>query len=154
MIKEVKFERTIYNELPFKFEAGTPDFIGIIGLGEAVKYVSGIGLGEIAGYEHALLRYAMERMGELPGMRFFGEAAEKSSVISFALGDAHHSDVGVLLDKLGIAVRTGQLCAEPTMQHFGVTGMVRASLGMYNTKEEIDILCEGLGKVGRMLGVK
>ena len=96
----------------------------------------------------------MTRMREIPGMRFFGEAAAKSSVISFALGDLHHSDVGILLDKLGIAVRTGQLCAEPTMQHFGVTGMVRASLGMYNTREEIDMFCDGLRKVAKMFGLK
>lgn len=154
MIKEVRFEKTTYNELPFKFEAGTPDFIGVIGLGEAIKYVEGIGLQEMADYEHDLLQYAMIRMREIPGMRFFGEAAAKSSVISFALGDLHHSDVGILLDKLGIAVRTGQLCAEPTMQHFGVTGMVRASLGMYNTREEIDIFCDGLRKVAKMFGLK
>lgn len=154
MIKEVRFEKTTYNELPFKFEAGTPDFIGVIGLGEAIKYVEGIGLQEMADYEHDLLQYAMTRMREIPGMRFFGGAAAKSSVISFALGDLHHSDVGILLDKLGIAVRTGQLCAEPTMQHFGVTGMVRASLGMYNTREEIDIFCDGLRKVAKMFGLK
>lgn len=154
MIKEVRFEKTTYNELPFKFEAGTPDFIGVIGLGEAIKYVEGIGLQEMADYEHDLLQYAMTRMREILGMRFFGEAAAKSSVISFALGDLHHSDVGILLDKLGIAVRTGQLCAEPTMQHFGVTGMVRASLGMYNTREEIDIFCDGLRKVAKMFGLK
>lgn len=154
MIKEVRFEKTTYNELPFKFEAGTPDFIGVIGLGEAIKYVEGIGLQEMADYEHDLLQYAMTRMREIPGMRFFGEAAAKSSVISFALGDLHHSDVGILLDKLGIAVRTGQLCADPTMQHFGVTGMVRASLGMYNTREEIDIFCDGLRKVAKMFGLK
>lgn len=154
MIKEVRFEKTTYNELPFKFEAGTPDFIGVIGLGEAIKYVEGIGLQEMADYEHDLLQYAMIRMREIPGMRFFGEAAAKSSVISFALGDLHHSDVGILLDKLGIAVRTGQLCAEPTMQHFGVTGMVRASLGMYNTREEIDMFCDGLRKVAKMFGLK
>ena len=154
MIKEVRFEKTTYNELPFKFEAGTPDFIGVIGLGEAIKYVEGIGLQEMADYEHDLLQYAMTRMREIPGMRFFGKAAAKSSVISFALGDLHHSDVGILLDKLGIAVRTGQLCAEPTMQHFGVTGMVRASLGMYNTREEIDMFCDGLRKVAKMFGLK
>ena len=154
MIKEVRFEKTTYNELPFKFEAGTPDFIGVIGLGEAIKYVEGIGLQEMADYEHDLLQYAMTRMREIPGMRFFGEAAAKSSVISFALGDLHHSDVGILLDKLCIAVRTGQFCAEPTMQHFGVTGMVRASLGMYNTREEIDIFCDGLRKVAKMFGLK
>lgn len=154
MIKEVRFEKTTYNELPFKFEAGTPDFIGIIGLGEALKYVEDLGLREIAAYEHGLLEYAMGRMREVPGMRIFGEAAMKSSVISFALGDIHHSDTGILLDKQGIAVRTGQLCAEPTMRHYGVTGMVRASLAMYNTREEIDLLCEGLHKVAKMFGMK
>ena len=154
MIKEVRFEKTTYNELPFKFEAGTPDFIGIIGLGEALKYVEDLGLREIAAYEHRLLEYAMERVREVPGMRIFGEAAMKSSVISFALGDIHHSDTGILLDKQGIAVRTGQLCAEPTMRHYGVTGMVRASLAMYNTREEIDLLCEGLHKVAKMFGMK
>lgn len=153
MIKEVRFEKTTYNELPFKFEAGTPDFIGIIGLGEAVRYVEKIGLESIAGYEHSLLEYAMKEMHGISGMRIFGEAAKKSSVISFALGDIHHSDVGVLLDKMGIAVRTGQLCAEPVMQHYGVTGMVRASFGMYNTCEEVDLLCAGLKKVGMMFGV-
>lgn len=154
MIKTVRFEKTTYNGLPFKFEAGTPDFIGVIGLGEAIRYVDGIGLENIAAYEHGLLHYAMERMREVPGMRFFGEAEDKSSVISFALGDIHHSDTGVLLDKLGIAVRTGQLCAEPTMQHYGVTGMVRASLGMYNTRNEIDALHDGLMKVAQMFGIR
>lgn len=153
MIKEVRFVKTTYNELPFKFEAGTPDFIGVIGLGEAIRYIESIGLEDLADYEHRLMAYAMEQVKAIPGMRIFGEAAHKSSVISFALGDIHHSDTGILLDKQGIAVRTGQLCAEPTMQHYGVTGMVRASLGMYNTCEEIDLFCEGLRKVGKMFGV-
>ena len=154
MIREVRFEKTTYNELPFKFEAGTPDFIGIIGLGEAIRYVRSIGIAEIAAYEHELLAYAMEQMHRLKAIRIFGEAAEKSSVISFALGDVHHSDTGILLDKMGIAVRTGQLCAEPTMQHYGVTGMVRASLGMYNSREEIDVFCQGLSKIAGMFGIK
>lgn len=153
MIKEVRFEKTTYNELPFKFEAGTPDFIGIIGLGEALKYLNSVGLNQVAPYEHALLTYAMRSMKEIPGMRIFGEAACKSSVISFAVGDIHHSDMGVLLDKMGIAVRTGQLCAEPVMQHYGVTGMVRASIGMYNTEEEIDLLCSGIKRVAGMFGI-
>ena len=153
MIKEVRFEKTTYNELPFKFEAGTPDFIGIIGLGEAIRYMNGIGLENIAAYEHPVLEYALEQMHAVPGMRMFGEASHKSSVLSFALGDVHHSDVGILLDKMGIAVRTGQLCAEPVMQHYGVTGMVRASLAMYNTREEIDLFCAGLKKVAMMFGV-
>lgn len=153
MIKEVRFERTTYNELPFKFEAGTPDFIGVIGLGEAIRYVNSVGLEEMAVYEHDLLQYAMEQMYAIPGMRMFGEVACKSSVLSFALGDIHHSDAGILLDKMGIAVRTGQLCAEPVMQHYGVTGMVRASLGMYNTVEEVDLFCQGLKKVGKLFGI-
>ena len=150
MIKEVHFEKTTYNELPFKFEAGTPDFIGVIGLGEAIRYVESLGLPEIAVYEQQLLDYAMERMRQVPAMRIFGEAIRKSSVLSFALGEIHHSDTGILLDKMGIAVRTGQLCAEPVMQHYGVTGMVRASIGMYNTSEEIDLFCEGLHRVAKM----
>lgn len=150
MIREVRFEKTTYNELPFKFEAGTPDFIGIIGLGEALKYVESVGIEHFAGYEHQLLEYAMEQMKRIPGMRIFGEAACKSSVLSFAVGNIHHSDVGLLLDKMGIAVRTGQLCAEPVMQHYGVTGMVRASLAMYNTEQEIDIFCRGIEKVEKM----
>lgn len=150
MIREVRFEKTTYNELPFKFEAGTPDFIGIIGLGEALKYVESVGIEHFAGYEHQLLEYAMEQMKRIPGMRIFGEAACKSSVLSFAVGNIHHSDVGLLLDKMGIAVRTGQLCAEPVMLHYGVTGMVRASLAMYNTEQEIDIFCRGIEKVEKM----
>lgn len=153
MIREVHFEKTTYNELPFKFEAGTPDFIGIIGLGEALKYVESIGLGEIAVHEHGLLNYAIGQMKSVPCLKIFGEAPCKSTVISFALGNIHHSDTATLLDKMGIAVRSGQLCAEPTMQHYGVTGMVRASLGMYNTREEIDIFCEGLRRVAKMFGV-
>lgn len=154
MIREVRFEKTTYNELPFKFEAGTPDFIGIIGLGEAIRYVEAIGLEAIAAYEHGLLTYAMQQMQQIPQIRIFGEATHKSSVISFAFGDVHHSDTGILLDKMGIAVRTGQLCAEPVMQHYHVTGMVRASLAMYNTQEEIDIFCEGVQKVGKMFGIR
>lgn len=153
MIQEVRFERTTYNELPFKFEAGTPDFIGIIGLGEALKYVEEVGIDKLAAYEHQLLAYAMAQMKKIPGMRIFGEAACKSSVLSFAVGNIHPSDMGLLLDKMGIAVRTGQLCAEPVMQHYGVTGMVRASLAMYNTEQEIDIFCRGVEKVEKMFRV-
>lgn len=153
MIQEVRFEKTTYNELPFKFEAGTPDFIGIIGLGEALKYVEEVGIDKLAAYEHQLLAYAMAQMKKIPGMRIFGEAACKSSVLSFAVGNIHPSDMGLLLDKMGIAVRTGQLCAEPVMQHYGVTGMVRASLAMYNTEQEIDIFCRGVEKVEKMFRV-
>lgn len=109
-----------------------------------------VGLAQIAPYEHELLRYAMERMREIPNIRLYGEAPEKSSVISFGIEGIHHFDMGTLLDKMGIAVRTGQLCAEPVMQHYDVTGMVRASIGMYNTREEIDRLCEGVKKVEKL----
>ena len=150
MIKEVRFEKTTYNDLPFKFEAGTPDFIGVIGLGEALEYVKGIGLQDIASYEHDLMNYAMEQIRTVPNIILFGEAAEKSSVISFGIGGIHHFDLGTLLDKMGIAIRTGQLCAEPVMQHYGVTGMARASIAMYNTREEIDVFCEGLRKIEKI----
>ena len=116
--------------------------------------MQGLDMQALGEYEHQLLEYTMSRMREIPGMRFFGEADMKSSVISFALADIHHSDVGVLLDKLGIAVRTGQMCAEPIMTHYGITGVVRASLGMYNTREEIDIFIEGLKRVASMFGIK
>lgn len=147
MIKEVRFEKTTYNELPFKFEAGTPDFIGIIGLGEALEYVNRIGLEDIAAYEHELLGYAMEQIRAIPGIILYGDAAEKSSVISFGIEGIHPFDLGTLLDKMGIAIRTGQLCAEPVMQHYGVNAMARASLAMYNTREEIDVFCAGLKKI-------
>ena len=150
MIKEVRFEKTTYNDLPFKFEAGTPDFIGVIGLGEALEYVKGIGLQDIASYEHDLMNYAMEQIRTVPNIILFGEAAEKSSVISFGIGGIHHFDLGTLLDKMGIAIRTGQLCAEPVMQHYGVTGMARASIAMYNTRVEIDVFCEGLRKIEKI----
>ncbi len=153
MISEVRFEKTTYNELPFKFEAGTPDFIGIVGLGEALKYIGQIGVAEAGEYEQQLLHYAMEQMKQIPRLRIFGEARHKASVISFQIDGIHHFDLGTLLDQMGIAVRTGQLCAEPVMQHYGVTGMVRASLAVYNTKAEIDKLCEGLRKVEKMLNV-
>ncbi len=153
MISEVRFEKTTYNELPFKFEAGTPDFIGIVGLGEALRYIGDIGVAEAGQYERELLCYATEQMKRIPRLRIFGEAGHKASVISFQVDGIHHFDLGTLLDRMGIAVRTGQLCAEPVMRHYGVTGMVRASLAVYNTREEIDSLCEGLRKVEKMLNV-
>lgn len=152
MIREVRFQKTTYNELPFKFEAGTPDFIGIIGLGEALRYIEQIGLEDIAAHEHTLLLYAMEQLQQISGIQLYGTSLPKSSVLSFNLGNQHPFDVGTLLDQMGIAVRTGQLCAEPVMQHYKVPGMVRASLAMYNTAEEIDIFCEGVRKAGKMLG--
>ncbi len=150
MIQTVSFEKTIFNELPFKFEAGTPDFVGTTGLARALEYVSAIGMDKIAAYEHELTTYATERLMEIPGMRIFGQAKEKGSVISFLVGDIHHFDLGTLLDRLGIAVRTGHHCAQPLMQRMGIEGTVRASFGLYNTKEEIDVLVAGIDRVRRM----
>ena len=146
MIKNVSFEHTTFNELPFKFEAGTPDYIG----STALDYVSAIGMDKIAAYEHELTVYAMNRLKEIPGMRIFGEAEHKGGVISFLVGNIHHFDMGTLLDRLGIAVRTGHHCAEPLMHRMGIEGTVRASLGLYNTKEEIDALAAGIERVSRM----
>ena len=150
MIQTVSFEKTTFNELPFKFEAGTPDFVGTTGLARALDYVSAIGMDKIAAYEHELTTYATERLMEIPGMRIFGQAKEKGSVISFLVGDIHHFDLGTLLDRLGIAVRTGHHCAQPLMQRLGIEGTVRASFGLYNTKEEIDVLVAGIDRVRRM----
>lgn len=150
MIQTVSFEKTTFNELPFKFEAGTPDFVGTTGLARALEYVSAIGMDKIAAYEHELTTYATERLMEIPGMRIFGQAKEKGSVISFLVGDIHHFDLGTLLDRLGIAVRTGHHCAQPLMQRLGIEGTVRASFGLYNTKEEIDVLVAGIERVRKM----
>lgn len=150
MIQYVSFERTTFNELPFKFEAGTPDYIGTTGLARALDYVTTLGMDRIAAYEHDLTEYATRRLKEIPGMRIFGEAAEKGSVISFLVGDIHHFDMGTLLDRLGIAVRTGHHCAQPLMQRLGIEGAVRASFALYNTKEEIDALVAGVERVSRM----
>lgn len=150
MIKNVSFEHTTFNELPFKFEAGTPDYIGSTALAKALDYVSAIGMDKIAAYEHELTVYAMNRLKEIPGMRIFGEAEYKGGVISFLVGNIHHFDMGTLLDRLGIAVRTGHHCAEPLMHRMGIEGTVRASLGLYNTKEEIDALAAGIERVSRM----
>lgn len=150
MIQHVSFERTTFNELPFKFEAGTPDYIGTTGLAKALDYVSAIGMEQIADHEHQLTQYAMQRLKEIPGMRIFGEAADKGSVISFLVGNIHHFDMGTLLDRLGIAVRTGHHCAQPLMQRLGIEGTVRASFGLYNTREEIDVLVAGIERVSKM----
>lgn len=150
MIKNVSFEKTTFNELPFKFEAGTPDYIGSTALAKALDYVSAIGMENIEAYEHELTEYAMQRLKEIPGMRIFGEAERKSSVISFLVGNIHHFDMGTLLDRLGIAVRTGHHCAEPLMHRLGIEGTVRASFALYNTKEEIDALAAGIERVARM----
>lgn len=150
MIQHVSFERTTFNELPFKFEAGTPDYIGTTALARALDYVTTLGMDRIAAHEHDLTTYAMERLRQVPGMRIFGEAAEKGSVISFLVGDIHHFDMGTLLDRLGIAVRTGHHCAQPLMQRLGIEGTVRASFGLYNTRQEVDALVDGVERVSRM----
>jgi cysteine desulfurase/selenocysteine lyase len=150
MIQHVSFERTTYNELPFKFEAGTPDYIGTTGLAKALDYITALGMEQIAAHEHELTVYATRRLKEIPNMRIFGEAEEKGSVISFLVGNIHHFDMGTLLDRLGIAVRTGHHCAQPLMQRLGIEGTVRASFGLYNTLEEVDALAEGIQKVSRM----
>lgn len=150
MIQNVSFEKTTFNELPFKFEAGTPDYIGTTALAKALDYISGIGMDQIAAYEQELMIYATQRLKEIPGMRIFGEAKHKGGVISFLVGDIHHFDMGTLLDRLGIAVRTGHHCAEPLMHRLGIEGTVRASFGLYNTKEEIDALVAGIERVRHM----
>lgn len=150
MIQHVSFEHTTFNELPFKFEAGTPDYIGTTALARALDYVTALGMDRIAAHEHDLTTYAMERLRQVPGMRIFGEAAEKGSVISFLVGDIHHFDMGTLLDRLGIAVRTGHHCAQPLMQRLGIEGTVRASFGLYNTRQEVDALVDGVVRVSRM----
>ena len=150
MIKNVSFEKTTFNELPFKFEAGTPDYIGSTALAKALDYVSAIGMDNIAAYEHELTDYAIARMREIEGMRIFGEAEQRGGVISFLVGNIHHLDMGTLLDRLGIAVRTGHHCAEPLMRRVGIEGTVRASFGLYNTKAEVDALVAGIARVSRM----
>ncbi len=150
MIATVSFEKTSFNELPFKFEAGTPDYIGSTALAEALRYVSEIGMQRISAYEDELLRYATERLNGIEGMRIFGQAAHKGAVISFLVGNIHHYDMGMLLDRLGIAVRTGHHCAQPLMHALGIEGTVRASFSFYNTKEEIDILAAGIDRVRKM----
>ncbi len=150
MIRRVTFEHTTFNELPFKFEAGTPDYVATTGLARALDYVSALGMDRIHAHEQALTRYALERMHEIEGIRIFGNAAERDAVVSFLVGDIHHLDMGTLLDRLGIAVRTGHHCAEPLMRRFGVEGTVRASFGLYNTREEVDALVEGINRVRQM----
>ena len=150
MIQHVSFEKTTFNELPFKFEAGTPDYIGTTGLAKALDYVSALGMDTIAAYEHELTEYATRRLKEIPGMRIFGESGQKGSVISFLVGNIHHFDLGTLLDRLGIAVRTGHHCAQPLMTRLGIEGTVRASFGLYNTKEEVDTLVAGIERVRKM----
>lgn len=151
MIATVSFEKTTYNELPFKFEAGTPDYIGSTALAEALEYVQSIGIEKIAAYEHELTEYATKRLSEIENIRIIGQAEEKSAVISFLVGEIHPYDIGMLLDKLGIAVRTGHHCAQPLIDSLGIPGTVRASFAFYNTKEEIDTFIDALKRVVVML---
>lgn len=150
MIESVSFEKTVFEHLPFKFEAGTPDYVATHGLATAIDYISSIGIDNISRHEQELTKYCMERMQEIDGIRLFGTANDKDAVVSFLVGDIHHLDMGTLLDRLGIAVRTGHHCAQPLMIRFGIQGTVRASFAMYNTKEEIDVLVEGIKRVSKM----
>jgi cysteine desulfurase, sufS subfamily len=150
MIARVTFEKTTFERLPFKFEAGTPDYVGTHGLAAAIDYVVGIGLDRIAAYEDQLTRHAMARMREIEGMRFFGTVEGKTSVVSFNVGQIHPMDLGTLLDHLGFAIRTGHHCAQPLMARCGVEGMARVSFALYNTVEEIDRFVEALQRVVRM----
>ena len=151
MISTVTFERTTYNELPFKFEAGTPSVGDVIGLGEAIGFMQEVGIENIAAHEAALLDHATQLLAQLPDMRFFGTAPGKASVLSFLVGDTHPYDVGTLLDQLGVAVRTGHHCTQPIMDRYGIPGTVRASFAIYNTMEEVDKFYEALVKVKEML---
>jgi len=151
MIKDVTFEKTTYNELPFKFEAGTPNIEAGIALNAAIDYINDLGIDNIKAYEDELLAYATEQLSTVEGIRFIGTAKEKSSVISFVVDGTHPYDIGVILDKLGIAVRTGHHCAQPVMDQFHIPGTVRASLAVYNTKEEIDALVAGVKRATAML---
>jgi cysteine desulfurase/selenocysteine lyase len=147
MISSVTFEKTTYNKLPHKFEAGTPDMAGVAGLKAAIEYMQGIGIEKIAAHEHDLLEYATDVVGRLEGVRLIGTAAEKAGVLSFLLEDAHPHDIGTILDQEGIAVRTGHHCAQPVMDRFGIPATVRASFAVYNTKAEVDALVRGIRKV-------
>jgi len=151
MIKEVTFEKTTYAELPHKFEAGTPNIEGGIVLGTAIDYLNSIGFDNIAAYEHELLEYGTQRLLEIEGLKIYGTSKNKTSVISFNIEDIHPYDIGAIVDKLGIAVRTGHHCAQPIMSFFNIPGTVRASFAFYNTKEEIDALVEAVKKAKTML---
>lgn len=150
MIAQVSFEKTTFNELPYKFEAGTPDFIGSTALAEAIRYVQHIGMDQIAAYETYLLNYATQKLQQVGDVRFFGTSSHKSAVISMQVGNIHHYDVGTLLDKLGIALRTGHHCAQPIMKRYGIEGTLRASFALYNTTQEIDALIAGIERVKQL----
>ena len=150
MIDKVSWEQTTFERLPFKFEAGTPDYVATHGLATAFDYISALGLDQIATHEQMLTHYCMEQMSTIDDMRLFGTSAHKDAVVSFLVGNIHHLDMGTLLDRLGIAVRTGHHCAQPLMTRLGISGTVRASFALYNTKEEIDILVNGIRRVSQM----
>lgn len=150
MIDKVSWEQTTFERLPFKFEAGTPDYVATHGLATAIDYISALGLDQIATHEQMLTHYCMEQMSTTDDMRLFGTSAHKDAVVSFLVGNIHHLDMGTLLDRLGIAVRTGHHCAQPLMTRLGISGTVRASFALYNTKEEIDILVNGIRRVSQM----
>ncbi len=150
MIDQVSWERTTFEQLPFKFEAGTPDYVATHGLATAIDYIQSLGIEQIEAHEQELTRYCMEQLRTIDGMRIFGEAQHKDAVVSFLVGNIHHLDMGTLLDRLGIAVRTGHHCAHPLMSRLGVTGTVRASFALYNTKEEVDTLVAGIRRVSQM----
>ena len=151
MVDRVSFAKTTYAPLPLKYEAGTANFIGAIGLGEAIEYLRGLDLASIEAYERELTRYAEQQLQQIEGLRIYGTTEDKCSIISFNVEGVHHYDLGMILDKLGIAIRTGQHCAEPVMAHYGITGMCRASIAMYNTREEMDALFKGVERAVRML---
>ena len=150
MIEHVTFEKTTFERLPFKFEAGTPDYVATHGLATAIDYITALGMDNISAHEKMLTQYAMQQMASIDGMRFFGEAEGKDAVVSFLVKDIHHLDMGTLLDRLGIAVRTGHHCAQPLMDRLGILGTVRASFALYNTKEEVDALVAGIRRVAQM----
>lgn len=148
MIKSVRFDKTSFNDLPYKFEAGTPDYVGIIALGKAIEWVNSLGIENIAAHEHELTRYAVEQLKTIPDMRIFGEP--DGAAVSFLAGDIHPADLGTILDRLGIAIRTGHHCAQPLIDHLGIPGTARASFAVYNTKEEIDVLIQGIKRAVKM----
>ena len=150
MIESVSFEKTTFERLPFKFEAGTPDYVATHGLATAIKYIENIGIDNISRHEQELTEYCMKRLEAIDGMRLFGTVKGKDAVVSFLVGNIHHLDMGTLLDRLGIAVRTGHHCAQPLMDRLGIQGTVRASFALYNTKEEIDVLANGIERVAKM----
>ena len=150
MIESVTFEKTVFEKLPFKFEAGTPDYVATHGLATAINYIESIGIDNISAHEKELTGYCMKKLSEIDGMRIFGTSSHKDAVVSFLVRDIHHLDMGTLLDRLGIAVRTGHHCAQPLMDRLGIQGTVRASFALYNTKEEIDILANGIARVSQM----